>query len=237
MTHQVFLVGIAFVLLGYAWLAGHAGLRLTGKALLFVFGVGLPVSILWYGIADLAPLGSFKHALIVGPIFVCIEDFTRTWFVASRVRKGASIAASSLAFAAVTSFIEVMIQISDLIVAAGSETFGLPVSGDVEFFDAFFSSYSAPLVSIALDAIRPGIQYLLCITLYFSCNRRNWFVYAILIISHVAVDMAIEFLSYSDPVNYLVPALGIAILFGLFLVAASLWVRGLRCGPLLNNGL
>jgi hypothetical protein len=228
MTYQWFLVGTALVLLGHAWMVGYAGLRLAGKALLFVLGMGLFVSTLWYGIAGLAPPGSLKHALIIGPIFVCIEDLTRTWFVVSRVRKAVPLAASSVAFAAVASFVEIVVQISDLIVAAGSMALGFPVSGDAEFFDSFFSSYSAPLSSLALDALRPGIQYLLCVTLYFSWNRCSWLVYLALVTSHVAVDMTIELLSYSNPMNYLAPSLGIAILFGLFLCAAALWISNQR---------
>ncbi len=225
MAYQWFLVGTVLVLLGHAWLVGYAGLRLAGKALLFVFGMGLFVSTLWYGIADLAPLGSLKHALIFGPIFVCIEDFTRTWFVASRVRKAASIAASSLAFAAVASLVEIVFQTSDLIIAAGSKALGLAVSGDVEFFNAFFLSYSAPLATVGINGVRPVIHFLLCISLYCSWQQRSWIVYAILITSHIILDVIIELLADSDHVNYPVLGLGISLFFALFLCAATLWIR------------
>lgn len=225
MIYQGFLVGTALVLLGHAWLVGYAGLRLAGKALLFVFGMWLFVSTLWYGIDDLTPPGSLTYTFIAVPIFVCIEDFTRTWFVASRVRKTASLMASSLAFAAVASLVEIVVQTSDLIVAAAYMALELPVNGDVEFFDAFFSSNSTPLATVGINAIRPVIQYLLCVSLFCSWQLRNWLIYATLITSHVALDVIVELQADNDHVNYPVPVLWIVLLFALFLCAATLWVR------------
>jgi len=232
MVYQEFLIGTALILLGHALLVGYAGLRLAGNALLSVFGIWLFASALWFGFGHVAPPGSLTFTVIFVPLFVCFEDFIRTWFVGSRVRRHASVAASSLAFAVVASLVEIVVQTSNLIAATTRKALELPVTGDVEFFDAFFSSYAVPLAAVGLNAIRPGIHYLLCVSLFYAWRVRRWSIYAALIATHAAVDVAIELVAETHPVNYPISAFGIAVIFALLLFAATLWIRAItkqRC--------
>jgi len=174
-------------------------------------------------VANLAPWGSFQRAIIFFTVTVCIEDFTRTWFVVRQVRNDISLAVVSLAFAIAISFVEMATEL--LIIVSTYDTFRAAADGGVEVYDIFFSSYSGPLAMIGFDVTRPIDHFLLCMSMYYAWQMRHWFLYSALVLSHIVLDLIIDRIWNRDPLNSYVPILGISLLFTMLWCLATFWIR------------
>ena len=213
------------LLLAHAYIAMRVGLRLCIRATLFAFAIQIVALLISVGNAT--PWESFFGTVIFYTAVLCVEDFTRTGFVANRVRNGVSVAASSIAFAVAISSVEILAGLLHSIISFQDQR---------EVYDLFFSSYFGPLAMVALDITRPVDHLLLGISLYYAWLMRRWIVYSALLISHICLDLFVDMMWYKDHMNSYVSILGVSLLFTMLWCLATLWIRNAAKLYFVENG-
>lgn len=221
---EEFLVGTGLVLLGHFWLIPKVGFGLAGRALFVLLGMWLLSTLLGLVIPESTEVRSLMLALLIVTIFVCIEDFTRTWFLVSSVRKRASYRIASAAFAIVASILET-VQIWRLIVSAMYKCLGIQFTDDVPSFTKIFSSYSLVGAIVCFNIVRPFFQYYLCILLFRLYEQRKFGLYAAVIGLHAMFDFILELQYRSASLSYPIYNLMTALVFVSALGLADSFLR------------
>lgn len=214
----------------YAYFAARVGLKLVGKAFLLVFSILITTSVLAYGLSELSPPGSFERIIIFSTVVVFIEDACRTWFVTRPTYNFIHVRASAVAFSISASSIETLVQSTYLIECNIYNSAYLSANIHIESYVIVFLLHRLELATIAFEAVRPFIHYLLCIAMYYSWKMDTRRLWSFLLLSHISVDVILYLISdngaFSD-----IKALGVALTFAAFLYMITYRIRKVNRSP------
>lgn len=225
-------MSIIIIILIYIYAGYRSGPVLTIKAFfIYTILVGIISSEIAKFLSRISTQNEIISISILWAFVVISEDTLRTWFVNNNVIREISVKRVSVSFAIAASLMELIVQLYDLLAYA----FGnySVAEGEYEgYYIWFFSSDIAMISTIIIYAIRPFIHYFLCILLFNLFQWNNKYLYSLVIILHIVVDIIIAILVISDPVylEFLVLVTSFAFLvaltlFNIFLVGNK---QGLR---------